>query len=253
MQIMNSPAQTLPLEKRDWRLKTLLLCHILGGILLTSLFWQPTYAFWHAIDVSFFQMINSSLQDRPMWQLFWAAANHKLADWIEDFVFLIFFFYHVKSYSKMARSRKIGELVFCLLYSAAIIYFINRLLLREHCNIPRLSPTLSLDNVVHLSDEIPWLSIKDSSSKSFPGDHGTTAILFATILSLLSRKRIAILACLYAAFLCLPRLITGAHWLSDVLVGSGCIVLISLSWAFCTPLFARFCDLWEKMFKAIRK
>jgi membrane-associated phospholipid phosphatase len=34
----------------------------------------------------------------------------------------------------------------------------------------------------------------------------------------------------------MPRLITGAHWLSDVLVGSGGIVLFFLSIAFCTPL-----------------
>lgn len=243
---------SLTLTKSDWKLKTLLLSHVLGGILLCSLFWQPTYAFWHAIDVWFFQLINSSLQDRPLWQLFWAAANHKLADWVEDLAFLIFFFFHVKSFPRMLRSRKIGELIFCLLYSAAIIYFVNRLLLREHCNIPRLSPTLSLDNVVHLSDQIPWLSIKDSSSKSFPGDHGTTALLFAAILSLLSNRRIAIVATLYASFLCLPRLITGAHWLSDILVGSGCIVLICLSWAFCTPLFSSFCNFWEKGIDKIR-
>ena len=33
--------------------------------------------------------------------------------------------------------------------------------------------------------------------------------------------------------------ITGAHWLSDVIVGSGSIALICLSWLFCTPWFAK--------------
>jgi membrane-associated phospholipid phosphatase len=111
-----------------------------------------------------------------------------------------------------------------------------------------LSPTMVIDDSIRLSKEIPWMKIKDGSSKSFPGDHGTTALLFAASFSYLAGWRLGILASFYAAFLCMPRLITGAHWLSDVLVGSGTITMIFLSWAFCTPLFSRFTDGCQRLF-----
>src|SRR3990167_8789927 len=94
-----------------------------------------------------------------------------------------------------------------------------------------------VDDSVRLSKEIPWMSIKDDSSKSFPGDHGTTALLFVTGFAYLAGWRLGVLAVLYGAFLCLPRLITGAHWLSDIIVGSGTITIVCLSWAFCSPFF----------------
>ncbi len=235
-----------------WKWKMLLLYHMIAALLFASLFWPITQVYWETVDVAFFKMLNGSLRDRPLWQLFWALANHKLADWIEDICVLCFFVAYVRQAQRSLRARRVSELLFCVLYIAAIIYFINRLLFRENLSIPRLSPTLVVDDSVHLSEEITWMSIKDDSSKSFPGDHGTTALLFAASFSYLAGWRLGILASLYAAFLCLPRLITGAHWLSDVLVGSGTITIVFLSWAFCTPLFCRFTQGCERCFGLLK-
>jgi membrane-associated phospholipid phosphatase len=237
---------------KAWKFKTLLLCNVIGALLFTSLFWPVTKPFWDMIDIAFFKFINSTLRDHPHWQLFWAFANHKIADWVEDLCVLCFFIVYVSVGVKSMRKRKIAELLFCILYIAAILYFINRILFRENLDIPRLSPTLVIDDSVRLSEEIPWMSIKDDSSKSFPGDHATTALLFAASFTYLAGWRMGVLACIYAAFLCMPRLITGAHWLSDVIVGSGTITIICLSWAFCSPLFARFTAGCEKVFHAWR-
>lgn len=245
---MSTPTSTLAAPKA-WKLKTLLLWHIIGALLFASLFWPLTKTYWEMLDVAFFKMINSSLRDRPTWQLFWALANHKLADWVEDLCVLAFFFTYVKQAPKLLRPRKIAELLFCVLYIAAIIYFVNQKLFRENMDIPRLSPTLVVDDSVRLSQEIPWMKIKDGSSKSFPGDHGTTALLFAASFTYLAGWRLGILASLYAAFLCMPRLITGAHWFSDIIVGSGTITIIFLSWAFCSPMFTRFTEGCTKLFK----
>jgi membrane-associated phospholipid phosphatase len=238
---------------KTWKFKTLLLCHVIGAILFVSLFWPFTQAYWESIDIAFFKLVNSTLKDRPCWQLFWAFANHKLADWIEDLCVLCFFIAYVRQAHRNLRTRKVAELLFCVLYIGAIIYFINRMLFRENLHIPRLSPTLVLEDSVRLSEEIPWMSIKDDSSKSFPGDHGTTALLFAASFSYLAGWRLGLFASLYAAFLCMPRLITGAHWLSDVIVGSGTITIIFLSWAFCTPLFAKFTSRCVRFLVWVRK
>ncbi len=241
MNVLSTTVQDNPITTTGtWRLKTLLLWNIIGALLFSSLFWHVTKVYWETIDVAFFKMVNSTLRDRPNWQLFWALANHKLADWVEDVCILGFFIAYVRSAHKSLRLNRVSHLIFCILYIGAIIYLINRILFRENLNIPRLSPTLVVDDSVRLSHEIHWMKIKDDSSKSFPGDHGTTALLFAASFSYLAGWRLAVLATLYGAFLCMPRLITGAHWLSDVVVGSGTITIIFLSWAFCSPLFYRF-------------
>ena len=251
MQPIDSSLTSRPLSlERTWKWKTLLFCHALAAIFLITLFLPSTKGFWEVIDVAFFKWVNGSLDGRPNWQLFWALANHKLADWVEDLCVLFFFAAYVKQACRSMRPRKIAELLFCILYIGAIIYFVNRMLFRENLSIPRLSPTLVVDSSVRLSEHISWLHIKDDSSKSFPGDHGTTALLFAASFSYLAGWRLGILASLYAAFLCMPRLITGAHWFSDVLVGSGSITLLFLSWAFCTPLFQTCVDKMEQFFKA---
>jgi membrane-associated phospholipid phosphatase len=219
-----------------WKTRQLIFFNVLVLILLWSLFTPATKVFWETIDVAFFKTINSTLRGNPNWQLFWALANHKIADLVEDLCVLCFFFAYVTQARKGLRLRRVAELLFCVLYIGLIIYFVNKTLFREYLEIPRLSPTLSVGDSVHLSQEIPWLSIKDDSTKSFPGDHGTTALLFAASFSYFAGRRLGLFAFLYAAFLCLPRLITGAHWLSDVLVGSGCITIFFLGWSFCTPM-----------------
>jgi membrane-associated phospholipid phosphatase len=224
------------IPEKNWKLKTLLFSHIIVALLMGSLLWPLTRVYWEMLDIAFFKAINGSLSGHHNWQVFWAMANHKLADWVEDLCILGFWFVYIRSKQKSLRLRGVAELLFCILYVAAILFFINKMVFREHLQIPRNSPTLVVESSVRLSDEVTWMKVKDVSVSSFPGDHGTTALLFAATLSYFASWRMGLLASAYAAFLCLPRLITGAHWLSDIIVGSGSIAILLLSWVFCTPL-----------------
>lgn len=250
---MNATSTTLQNAtiRSEWKWKLLLLWHVVGALLVGSLFWPVTKVYWEMIDVAFFKMINSTLRDRPTWQLFWACANHKFADWVEDVCILAFFIAYVKQAHRSLRLRKVAEVLFCALFIGTVICLVNQIMFRENLKITRLSPSNIVDNCVRLSKEIPWMRVKDVSSKSFPGDHGTTALLFGASFSLLAGWRLGVLASLYAAFLCMPRMITGAHWFSDVVVGSGTITIITLSWAFCSPLFIRFTSGCERLFRRI--
>ncbi|PWU13165.1 MAG: hypothetical protein C5B45_06545 [Chlamydiae bacterium] len=219
-----------------YKLKSLLLLQTLLALLLASLLWPKAAIYWQKLDIAFFKLINQSLRDRYHWQVFWACANHKYADWLEDLCILIFFTIWIQKSPSSLRKMRIAQLLFCVLYIACILFFVNRMLFRDLISLPRPSPSLVVENSVMLSQEIPWMKIKDVSKTSFPGDHATTALLFAASFSYLAGWHFAIAAWIYAAFLCMPRLITGAHWLSDVVVGSGGIALFFLSIAFCTPL-----------------
>jgi len=231
--------------------KHLLICHAAILFLLGTFFWAPTRAVWDTIDVAIFKFLNSTLEGRPSWQLFWAFANHKLADWVEDLIFILFFIIAIRRAPD--RTQRASQFLFLILFAGCTIFFVNRLLLRQNIDFPRPSPTLVIAPCVHLSDEIPWLRIKDDASSSFPGDHATTLLLFAAGYTFFAGWRLGSYAWFYALFRALPRLIAGAHWFTDIAVGSSAIALFFLGWAFYTPLhlwassaIASFFRLWTK-------
>jgi len=44
----------------------------------------------------------------------------------------------------------------------------------------------------------------------------------------------------------LPRLVSGAHWLSDVVVGGSFLGLLTIGWGLYTPYAAKVCSLLER-------
>jgi membrane-associated phospholipid phosphatase len=84
-------------------------------------------------------------------------------------------------------------------------------------------------------------------SPASPGDHATTLLLFTVMYTFFAGRKLGTYAALYAIFRILPRLIVGAHWFSDIVVGSGCLVLFFLSWALCTPFHTWIIDRIEKI------
>ena len=232
-----------------FKARPLLIAHFFIALCLCTLFSPLTHSFWQAIDMFIFQKLNQTLAWGRSWQVFWALANHKLADWLEDIVIILFCIVYVKSGLKGHRLYRAAQTIFLILFSAFIIFFINKTLLRDHAQILRDSPTLVMDSSIKLSDHISWLKIKDESSKSFPGDHATTALLFGFAFVYMGSRKMKIFAALYSIFLCLPRMILGAHWFTDVVIGSGSIVAFFMIWAICTPFAHKSCLLIEKSLK----
>jgi len=229
--------------------KPLFFCFAAILLLLGSFLWPPTFTLWQSFDTAIFKFLNQSLEGHPWAQLFWAAVNHKKADLVEDGVFLLFFILAILAAPKEKRMRKAAEFIFCILLAASVIYFVNRIFLRSHILIPRESPSLAVTPCIRLSQEIPWMVIKDETVACFPGDHATTLLLFAVLYTFYAGRKLGIAASLYALFRILPRLIVGAHWASDVIVGSGCLVLLFLSLALCTPFHLWCIDKIEKIVK----
>ncbi len=233
--------------------KPLLLCHLAIAVLLGSFLWPATRALWEIFDIAVFKFLNHTLVGHPWVQVFWAFVNHKRVDLVEDAVFLLFFILAIKAAPKKNRLRRSAEFLFCILLAGSIIYFVNRTLLRNHVLIPRESPSLVVAPCIRLSEEVPWLLVKDETIASFPGDHATTLLLFTVLYTFFAGRKLGFYALLYAVFRILPRLIVGAHWFSDVVVGSGCLVLFFLSFALCTPFHTWMIDRIEKFLNLWRK
>ena len=88
--------------------------------------------------------------------------------------------------------------------------------------------------------------MKDASGRSFPGDHASVLLLWAIFLSPFARGWRRWLVWGLTLLFILPRLVSGAHWLSDVLVGGLFLSLIAIGWGLYTPYAARACGLMER-------
>ncbi len=202
--------------------------HLMGALLLVTFFLPGLSSLWEMADSKTFQFLNHSFIDHPNWQLFWAFANHRLADWFEDLCILAFFIVATLRAPKGLKKRRAAEMIFIVLLITATILLFNRLICRDLLRLRRHSPTAIFEMPFLLSEVLPWMTIKDISSKSFPGDHATTALLFGLSYFHFVRGRLGLFGLIYSLFLCLPRLMAGAHWLSDLVVGTG--LLISFVW-----------------------
>lgn len=208
-----------------------------------------TRPYWDALDLKTFTFLNSWVHHNSFWQNFWAFTGHRIMDWIHDIIMFLFFFFSIRRCNhtivnkervpirevQELKIRKIAELIFSILFIALIVCMVNGLLFPEFIHMPRKSPTMVNEEAFRLGTIIDWIKVKDHSRKSFPGDHATTATLFTCLIFHLMGKRMGFIATLYAIFFCLPRLIAGAHWLTDNLIGSASIAIVATSLAFGTP------------------
>lgn len=227
------------LPKSYWRGKLLFFWSGLAILLFLSLVSAPISNWWQVVDTQFALWINRHIADSLSYRFFAAVMSHSLADWVEDLCILAFYVLAVIRAPKEMRYKRSSQLIFCVFLMASTILLANRLVCRDLFKLRRESPSLAMDSLIQIRNYITAIEFKVDSSKSFPGDHATTALLFASSYAYFVRGKLGACALIYGVILCLPRLIVGAHWLSDILVGSGVIVLISLSWAFCSPLSHR--------------
>jgi membrane-associated phospholipid phosphatase len=153
-------------------------------------------------------------------QIFWAILNHKYHDWFLDGVFFTLFCLYIFKPSEKSRTVKSLEcvaLTLCLLF---VILVINHILFSKYVKIRSLSPSLKCEDFIRLNHLLPFLKTKSISFSSFPGDHATFALFFYFISSGLFNKNLMRFLSFYTPMIILPRLIIGAHNLSDVLIGS---------------------------------
>ncbi len=222
----------------QWRPRALIALQLTSLILLAS--WLPVAgkATWHSLDTPVFRLLNDSLGHVHGWDLLWALLSTRLADFLAAVVMLLSLITPGLVFQRLQVRRAllvfIALLVVTLLVRTLFTRFIDGL------GLQHASPSVALGNDFSLSAAFPWieqvLEIKDRSSRSFPGDHASVLLLWAAFLSLFARGKRLLLVWLTCVLLLLPRLVAGAHWLSDNLVGGGFVVMQTLAWGYCTPL-----------------
>jgi len=198
--------------------------------LMASWLVPPCAAAWSALDQWCFRTLNGTLAGRPAWQRVVALANCRAFDLVAGTVLSILLAVHLR----YAESQRRGSGWYGLA-GLAVLLLAGRLLLVDGLahgwmGYHRQSPSLAATDALRLSHLVPDVAAKDASPWCFPGDHGYVLTSVAIFLTLFSRRELATLAWLAAAAFAMPRLISGAHWLSDIAVGSLAASLVTLSW-----------------------
>lgn len=217
-------------------LKRFFTLHIIASLLLLSWLFGPTRALWDMLDQVSFNFLNSFVHTSPFWQKFWALASYKRSEFVMDGVRLIFFVTIIWTTVPSMRRHNLAKLLFMVGFIFLSISLIGKTLFPDVLQIERFSPTAIDENAFRLSKVIDWIHVKDHSEASFPSDHGITACLFTICMFFLFGKRYGFAAILTEGCYCLPRLVCGAHWITDVLIGSLTVALILSAWTLCTPI-----------------
>jgi membrane-associated phospholipid phosphatase len=120
-----------------------------------------------------------------------------------------------------------------------LIRFCTKFLLGIVFEYHRASPSCVLSPAVPLAPLFPELQIRDASLVSFPSDHCLILWSWTAFMWRYASRTYGYVALLISLMFATPRLVSGAHWLTDELVGSLVIVAMSFTWLVCTPLHAR--------------
>ena len=88
---------------------------------------------------------------------------------------------------------------------------------------------------------------KDLSKDTFPGDHGTVLIIVTGFALFYLKKQFSIAILLMSLFIVMPRVVVGAHWLTDEIVGAIAVGFVVLAWFLMTPLSAILMEIAERI------
>ncbi|MEC5318523.1 phosphatase PAP2 family protein [Brenneria populi subsp. brevivirga] len=207
---------------------SILLLNILGIGLFLSWYLPPDHSFWFGLDSHIFFYFNHLLIQSPLFLKLVAITNLRAFDACALIAMGLLYlsFYLPAAASERRRLLIIGGV---MLLSALVLNQLGHLLPVQHT-----SPTLYFHDIYRVSD-LSDIPAKDASKDSFPGDHGMMLMVFAAfMLRYFTRGAFAIGVAIVIIF-SLPRVMIGAHWFTDIAVGSLSVVLVGLSWLLLTP------------------
>ena len=233
-----------------WRWSHILACNLLAVAILSSWLWQPTRQLWDQFDLSVFRMLNQPLSANAFWARLWAIANMRYAD---IGVAMITFSLLIKT-DWIFDGARIRSAFYGFLSLLLLLFLLRIGPVRETLIVidwHRASPSLVFDDAARLTRMFPdWEQhwhLKDSSKDCFPGDHGAVLMLWAMFLWPFASTRNRLLIAILTVVFMLPRLVSGAHWLSDNLVGGLSLSLVTFGFGFYTPWVARMTPVLARM------
>jgi membrane-associated phospholipid phosphatase len=222
--------------------KSLVWLHLAAAILIVSWIWPVSRMWWDQLDEATFRLLNGSLHLGESWQYFWALANHRSVDLLSGGVSALVVLWWLWGHPREIQNKRcaaLGGLAVTLL----VIPFTAHIIIKFVLDFQRHSPSLVIDGALRLNELVPSFETKDISIYSFPGDHAFILFTIGLFYCFLAPRKIVVAAWIIAVIFMLPRLVGGAHWLTDDVIGGLAPALIVVSWQLSTPLGCRLMNL----------
>ena len=221
--------------RTQWNIKALIISHLFAFAWLGFFLTDTGFAFWRSIDHNVFFILNGTLSEPDSWTRFWAWANVRIFDLIPLVFMLISLTFPGFGIKRDRLQQAIIGFVLLL-----VLMFPIRESVYEYAReigLSSNSPSLLLEPSYRFSEIVPDIKgAKDSAGHSFPGDHAAVVLTWAGFMILNARSWFSIYALILALAFMTPRIVGGAHWASDNLVGGAFSAIVTLSWAFNTPI-----------------
>jgi membrane-associated phospholipid phosphatase len=236
-------SQRLPVPVRPgtWHPSALVVGCSACVLLLASWLLEPTRSLWLALDEKVFWALNSSLSCCRAWQVFWALANNRLVDIVAALAMVGLYLHFLLGEGRGAKDR--------LLAIGAMLSGLVLIAVQMGKAFPyrRPSATLIHSSAIRLTELVSWLPTKDASTDTFPGDHAAVLFICAGVITVYLPRAYAAAAWTIAVVFLVPRLVSGAHWLTDDVVGAASFAGLVLTCTFATPLHRVLTDNLERV------
>jgi Membrane-associated phospholipid phosphatase len=222
------------------RFPLILLLNAAGLALFFSWYLPVDHGFWFPLDSAIFHFFNEELVKSQAFLWLVAITNNRAFDGCSLLAMggLMLSFWLKEDKTGRRRILIIGLVM--LLFAVAINQLATAII-----PVKRSSPTLFFTDI-HRVSELLHIPTKDASKDSFPGDHGMMLLIFSAImLRYFGKKAFAVALIIFVVF-AFPRVMIGAHWFTDIAVGSLSVALIALPWCLMTPLSDRLIGLFER-------
>lgn len=214
------------------KLTQILLWNIFGIALLISQYYTYHHGFWFNVDSDIFHYFNHFLDGSHRFFLYLIAiTNHRTFDIISFLAMAMLYFYYFRQQDNDNKRRMVIIGIIMLIMAVCIKQWGSLI------PISHESPTLYFEpfESINRISKLTHFGTKDASGDSFPGDHGMMLMIFAGFMWRYFGLKAFIQSAIIVVIFSAPRIIAGAHWFTDVYVGSLAITSIVLSWFLITP------------------
>jgi len=223
---------------RHWHPRAMLVCHVVAAVLLATWLWQPTRELWNVFDLWLFKLLNDPVHAGGLWAHIWAIGSMRPVDAAVGVVMLAV----MLKANLIFTGAQVRRALFAFLVALVVMLLMRVLFadLVEYMGWQHASPSLVVEGSARLTEMFPaweerW-DLKDSASRSFPGDHASVLLIWAYFMSFFARGWRLLLVWAITVIGILPRLVAGAHWGADAFVGGVLLSLLALAWSCYTPL-----------------
>ena len=222
------------------RFPLILLLNAAGVALFLSWYLPVNHGFWFPLDSAIFHFFNHGVRVSRLYAWLLAIINNRAFDTCSLLAMgslMLSYWYQEQS----AGRRRIVMIGLVMLLAAVVINQLAQHLMP----VKRSSPSLFFTDIIRVSDVVSFPT-KDASSSSFPGDHGMMLLIFTAFMwRYFGRRALGIALIIFVVF-AFPRVMIGAHWFSDIAVGSLTALLIGAPWVLMTPLSDKLIVLFDR-------